>query len=189
MISEEYSKTKNADDIKAKFEEFHEQMKKEEHEFLLKNVKFAAPEVQKNKLDDKKYFMLFENDKEALKEYFENIVQTRPEMIKNEKYEYPYDWDFEVDLENYDPWQEYKLIYRDLFKKGRAYFILKRIPDWRFLQVGKVQSEPYNAISQYDPRRRNMRDSIFTMLTIERYFDERQKKEGFQRGKSQAIRI
>ena len=188
-IGEEFLKTQNLEDVKAKFDEFQEQMEKEDTEFLLKNIKFAAPEIEKNVFDDKKLVLLFENDKTALKEYFESIVQTRPNMIKEQKYEAPYDWDFEVDIQNYDPWTEYKLIYKDLFKKGRSYFILKSIPDWRFLQVGRTESDHLQSISDFNPKRPNNRDSIFTMLTIDRYFDERMKKEGLNKGHSQAIRI
>jgi hypothetical protein len=164
-------------------------MKKEDSEFLFNNLQFSAPEVEKNAFDEKKFIFLFENDKNALKEYYDNIVKTRPNMIKEEKHEYPYDWDFEVDLNNYDPWTEYKLIYRDLFTKGRAYFILKSIPDWRFLQIGRPDGEKLEIISEFNPKRYNNRDSIFSMLTIDRYFTERERKEGYYRGKSQAIRI
>lgn len=188
-ISEEFLKTQNLDDVKGKFEEFYEQMHKENAEFLFKNLQFAAPEIEKNVFDDKKLLMLFENDKHALKTYFENIVQTRPEMVKEQKYETPYDWDFEVDVEDYDPWKEYKLIYKDLFRNGRAYYIIKSIPEWRFLQIGRPESDHLDSISDFNPKRHNNRDSIFTMLTIERYFDEREKKEGLNRGHSQAIRI
>ena len=40
-----------------------------------------------------------------------------------------------------------------------------------------------------NPKRYNNRDSIFTILTIDRYFTERITKQGLYKGKSQAIRI
>jgi hypothetical protein len=182
-------KTMDLNDIKTKFDEFYEQQQKEETAYLLRNVKVAAPDVDKNYLDEKKTILFFENDKNALKEYFDLVVSTRPEMVKEEKTEFAYDWDFDVDVNNYDPWQEYKMIYRDLFTKGRAYFIIKSIPEWKFLQVGTPVSNEEDSFSQFNPKRPNNRDSIFSMLTIDKYFHERMTKEGLSKDKSQAIRI
>jgi hypothetical protein len=188
-IAEQLKYNRNNDEITAKLDQFNDQVEKEKIDHLYDNIKFAAPEVEKNIMDDKQVILLFENDKNALKEYFENIVQTRPEMIKETYPAYPYDWDFEIDVNNYDPWEEYKLIYKDLFQKGRKYYIIKSIPNWKFLEVGKAESFPVENVSEFNPKRHNNRDSIFTMLTIEKWFEEREKKEGTYRGKSQAIRI
>ncbi len=164
-------------------------MKREELEHVLSNVNLAAPDIHLNALDDKEFLILFDGDKKALKEYYESIIKTRPEMVKESKLEFPYDDDFEVDLNNYDPWQEYKLIYKDLFKKGRAYYIIKSIPEWRFLQIGEPQGEEDKITHEINPKRYNNRDSIFNILTIDRYFQERGTRQGLYRGKSQAIRI
>jgi hypothetical protein len=156
---------------------------------LIKNVQVAAPDREKNAMDNKKYLILFESDKKALEEYFETVVKTRPEMVKEEKPEFAYDDDFEVDVNEYDPWHEYKLIYKDIFKRGRAYYIIKSIPEWRFLQIGEPQGEKDTINSEINPKRYNNRDSIFNILTIDRYFQERRTKEGLYKARSQAIRI
>ncbi len=124
-----------------------------------------------------------------MKAYYTEIVQTKPNMLKEQSEVFDYDFDFDVDLNNYDPWKEYKLIYKDLFKRGRAYYILKSIPEWRFLQIGRVKSAEDVTVSQYNPKRYNNRDSIFTILAVDKYFHERERKEGIGKGKSQAIRI
>ena len=110
-------------------------------------------------------------------------------MIKQQDSELDYDLDFEIDVDNYDPWVEYKLIYRDIFAKGKAYWIIKSMPDWKFLQIGSVQSSDEEIISDYNYKRVNMNDSIFNTLMTSRYFDERYSKAGKARGKSQSIRI
>jgi hypothetical protein len=175
--------------VKQKFAEFYEQMKKEDLQYLLKNVQVAAPDREKNALDNNKFLILFDSDKKALEQYYDTIIRTRPQMIKETKSEFEYDDDFEVDLNNYDPWQEYKLIYKDLFKNGRAYYIIKSIPEWRFLQIGEPSSEEDNINNEINPKRYNSRDSIFTILSIDRYFQERRTKEGLYKARSQAIRI
>lgn len=110
-------------------------------------------------------------------------------MIKEQKFDLPYDWDFEVDVENYDPWTEYKLIYKDLLKKGRAHFIIKSIPEWKFLQIGRPNSQEDNSFNSINPLRYNYRDSIFNIINQDRYFQERMTKAGTYKGKSQAVRI
>jgi hypothetical protein len=175
--------------VKQKLDEFHEQLKKENLEHLLQKVQVAAPDREKNALDAKEFLIIFEGDRKALEEYYESIVKTRPEMVKETKTEFPYDDDFEVDLNNYDPWQEYKMVYKDIFRNGRAYYIIKSIPEWRFLQIGQPEGEEDTINHEINPKRYNNRDSIFTILTIDRYFQERGTKEGLYKGKSQAIRI
>ncbi len=155
----------------------------------MNKVKLSAPHVEMNSMDGKRMITFFENDENAMREYFENIVSTRPEMVKETAKEYPYDWDFEVDMDNYDPWKEYKMIYRDLFEKGRAHFILKSMPEWRFLQIQQPKGRNVDSISKFDPRRPNHRDSIFEMITNDLYFNQREKKEGVYKEYSQSVRI
>jgi hypothetical protein len=169
--------------------DFNQQMKKEDMDYLLEKVKIAAPDREKNALDDKKHLILFEGDKKALEAYYEAIILSRPEMVKETKTEFSYDDDFEIDTSQYDPWTEYKLIYKDLFKNGRAYYIIKSIPEWRFLQIGEPRAEADDINLEINPKRYNNRDSIFNILTIDRYFNERATKDGLYKGKSQAIRI
>lgn len=110
-------------------------------------------------------------------------------MIKQQDLEYDYDLDFDIDIDNYNPWEEYRMIYRDLFAKGKAYWIIKSMPDWKFLQIGSVESSEDNSVSQYNVKRTNMNDSIFNTIMTNRYFDERESKAGISRGKSHSIRI
>jgi hypothetical protein len=110
-------------------------------------------------------------------------------MIKQQDPEFDYDMDYDIDVDNYDPWAEYKMIYKDIFTKGRAYWIIKSMPDWKFLQIGSVQSSNDESSSEYNFKRPNMNDSIFNTLMTSRYFEERESKAGKSRGKSQSIRI
>ena len=188
-IADDYKNSKDVNDIKEKFDKFNEMIRQDDLEYLKQNLQFAAPEVEMNYLDNKEYILMTDKDHKVLKQYYETIVNTRPEMIKEQKYELPYEWDFEIDLKNYDPWKEYQLLYKDIFQKGRKYFILKTIPEWRLLQIGKTNSFKVNNISQFEPKRRNYRDSIFKFIRTEEWFTERERKQGINRGKSQAIRI
>jgi len=189
LLTDKYANKINLDEAEAEIEKFNNQVREENEKFLLENVSIAAPDREENFLNNNKSINLFENDENVLREYFDLVVSTRPNMIKEKRTEIPYDWDFDVDVNDYDPWKEYKMIYRDLFARGRAYYILKSIPDWKFLQIGSAQSYEDDSISQFNPRRPNNRDSIFSMLTIDMYFNERLTKEGRYKGRSQAIRI
>lgn len=186
-ITDEYIRTGNVQNYKKKMADYSTKLQQAELDFKLKRVQIAAPHrevVESAKL------VLNETDKNALETYYNLIEKTKPKMIKEKRSdEYDYDFDFEVDMNNYDPWEEYKMIYKDLFAKGRSYFILKAIPEWRFLQVGRPVTKEDETVSPYNPKRFNNRDSIFTILTVDRYFHERERKEGTYKGKSQAIRI
>lgn len=162
----------------------------EDNEIRLKKVKVAAPDIEKNIYDyNNKIALFFENDINALKEYYELIYRTRPEMIKVGKEQLNYDYDFNVNLNHYDPWEEYKLIYRDIFKRGKIYYILKSIPEWKFLQIGHPVTHEDDTQSKYNPIRINNRDSIFSLIQNERYFDEREERRGTYKYHSQAVRI
>ena len=189
LLADKYSKKIDLDEAEAEIEKFNNQLKEEDRQFLLENVTVAAPDREENYLNNNKALLLFENDENVLREYYDLIVTTRPNMIKETKTELPYDWDFEVDVNDYDPWNEYKMIYKDLLAKGRTYYILKSIPDWKFLQIGAPHSYEDDSMSQFNAKRANNRDSIFSMLTIDMYFHERLTKEGRYKGRSQAIRI
>lgn len=185
-ITDEYIKTGNLQEYRKKLDEYSSNLQKAEHELKINSIQIADPNRQHG---EEEKLILEEGDKNAMREYYELIYKTRPVMIKESKDEFDYDFDFEIDTENYDPWKEYKMIYKDSFKKGRAYYILKSIPEWRFLMRGQPESTEDNLVSRYNPKRDNNRDSIFTILTVDRYFHERETKEGKYKGKSQAIRI
>jgi len=63
------------------------------------------------------------------------------------------------------------------------------MPEWYFLQIGKTKPNTYKNQSRYNPNRPNMEDSIFNVITLERYFDEREKHENIYSGNSQNIRV
>ena len=189
QLTEELRVTANKEEAQKKIDHFYQQLKEENTRRLYETVKIAAPDVETNFMDDKQTLLLFDGDKQALREYYDLVLATRPRMLKHQKIETSYDWDFEVDVDNYDPWEEYKLIYKDLFTRGREYFILKNIPEWRFLQVGRPESTEDETLNKYSPQRYNPRDSIFNILTQDRYFHERMTKEGKYKSQSQAIRI
>ncbi len=181
--------TQDQEQAQKVIDEFRQQIEKEDKEFNMSRITVAAPDVEHNFLDENKSLIFQEGDKNALKEYYENIILTRPKMLKEKSKEFSYDFDFEVDAENYNPWDEYKKIYKDLLTKGRSYYILKSMPEWYFLQIGRPYSYDDESKYKYNPGRYNYRDSIFNILAQERYFEERYTKEGKYRNKSQAIRI
>lgn len=126
----------------------------------------------------------------SLERYLEAYQKFRasdPQMIKKQE-DLGYDFDFELDEERYDPWEEYKLAYRDLFKNGRRYYIIKSIPEWKFLQIGRPKTENIEYNERYAPRH-NMKDSIFNILAAERYHDERHRKENIHQGVSTTHKI
>lgn len=164
--------------------EFKEEFHKAEKEFIASRVNVIDQSEPENQ-----YLVLDNTDKEHLEKYYQYVHMERPQMLKYREDEFDYDFDFEIDTDNYDPWKEYGLIYRDIFRKGRAYWIIKSMPDWKFLQVGRPNGIENTSYSEHNFKRPNMNDSIFTMLTIERYFDERKSKDNLLKGKSQAIRI
>lgn len=196
-LKKEYAEevSKNSDRIeesKNRLDEFYKKVQDEELNYKVQNIPIASPDREKNIYDNyggNKIILFNEQDKNALRIHHELIFKTRPEMIKEQSSNIPHDFDFEIDVTNYDPWQEYKMIYRDVLRKGRAYFILQSIPEWRFLQVGRPSGHEDDSMSHYNYKRMNNRDSIFSLITNERYFDERIKKEGSYKAYSQAIRI
>ena len=64
------------------------------------------------------------------------LANNQINMLKETKEE-EHDFDFEINETQYDPWEEYKLTYKDLLLKGRKYYIIQSMPDWKFLQVRK----------------------------------------------------
>jgi hypothetical protein len=183
-LTEDFFRNRDMDRVKAKFEEYYNQVKEAEIANKLKDVKVISDEEPRHD-----HILIFPEDRQSLEKYYELIYKRRPEMIKEKSEYFRYDFDFEVDVDNYNPWDEYRMIYRDVLRKGRAHFIIKSIPEWKFLQVGKPNVEENITESEYNYRRPNMNDSIFNILTVDRYFHERETREGRYRAKSQSIRI
>jgi hypothetical protein len=179
MLEGDYS-----EEMKNKLAEFHDYVNDELFKEKLKNIKtsnFNEPIPNVIVHDD--------YDKASFYEYWKLIYSRRPQLKKAEQNEFNYDFDFPVDVSNYDPWTEYKLIYRDAFLKGRKYWLLKAMPEWYFLQIGKPYIKMDDSSSEYNPKRFNMKDSIFNIIAIERWRDERREKKNIYNRDSQSIRI
>ncbi len=184
QLTEDLKTNKDVSQYNKKFADFRDELAQAEKDFIASRINVIDQSEPENK-----YLILDESDKEHLEKYYNLVHSERPQMLKYRDDEFEYDFDFEIDTDNYDPWKEYQLIYKDIFGKGRAYWIIKSMPDWKFLQIGKPDSVETVTHHENNYKRPNMNDSIFTQLTIERYFDERRSKANLLKGKSQAIRI
>ena len=158
-------------------------MKEEEAEFKASKIKIINEEEKMSEV-----LLQSNEDVEFLENYYKIIYRNRPVMTKEES-EPEKDYDFHIDINKYNPWDEYKKIYSGIYKKGKKHWLLKKMPEWKFLQIG----EPYIVENIHsNPRNRlrdNMDDSIFNAILTERYFDERLMKTGNFRGRSTSIRI
>ena len=157
---------------------------------------FIRQEANLIKEDDGKNKFLIHSDKEIkhLESYFYFINNNKVEMLKNkEDYEEYQDFDFEVpNGVQYNPWDEYKRIYSHLLTKGRKYYIIKSIPEWKFLQLRKPtplrddetidKNTPYKDTNKMD-------DSIFQIWSLERYHHERKNKENIHHQENTTHRI
>ena len=167
--------------------EFNKFLQEKELEEKLKDINVIDMNVPER---EKHYNNLGTNSEKYANYYYNSYVKRfRPVMIKETEIECDYDYDFEIDEKNYDPWKEYKMIYRDAFSKGRLYWIIKSFPEWYFLQTGKPENVKFNNMSRYNPKRPQMEDSIFSYIMLERYFDERERKWNRYNGTSTAVRI
>lgn len=183
LATHKMNKMANMEEIKRRFNEYHKNLVRKMEEYRASKVRLIDESEPKTQ-----YFLTSEEEKEHVRSYLENVHQNRPEMLKNEQDETEFDFDFEINEKDYNPWDEYKMIYRDLFKKGRLHYIIKSIPEWAFLRVDKPKSFKIN-MSEYNPSRPDMNDSIFNIIMTEKYFDEREKKINIRKGRSESIRI
>jgi hypothetical protein len=182
-MAEDFQAGNDISHYQKEIQQFFEDNKKAERDYIARNINL----VDENE-PMKPILILDENDRAAVEKYYNYIYSTRPVMAKHREEEYDYDMDFEIDIENYDPWKEYQLIYRKVLEKGRAYWLAKALPDWKFLQIARPSGDIYET-HENNWNRPNVRDSIFNMIQTERYFDERRSKDNLLKGKSQAIRI
>lgn len=125
-----------------------------------------------------------------LRKYFDFISNNKIEMLKEQE-KSDHDFDFEINPNSYDPWEEYKLTYKDLFTKGRKYFIIQSIPEWKFLQVRKPTPKVLDKLVDKNKgeKYRDMQDSVFEILALERYHKERKTKENRFHQEQQSHRI
>lgn len=121
------------------------------------------------------------SDINHLREFFNFVNSNKINLLKSKEEPAP-EFDFDVNPIGYNPWDEYKQTYNDLFTKGRKYFIIQSIPDWKFLQVRKPTPRRLDDI----PEKKNLMDvklyrtradSVFDLLSLERYHRERYRKE------------
>jgi hypothetical protein len=183
-MAEDIKAGKDVSQYQKQIQKFHEELLKAEKDYLISNIN-----VLEESEGTRPVLILDESDRKFMEKYYNYIHATRPVMEKHREDEYDYDMDFEVDTANYDPWKEYQMIYRKVLEKGRMYWLAKALPDWKFLQIARPDAIEHTNIHDNNVKRPNMRDSIFTMIETERYFDERKSKAGLYKGRSQAIRI
>lgn len=163
--------------------EFSEQFKASEASFLASRIKLIDESEPTSKV-----LFTDEEDLKFYEKYFNLVYLNRPQMTK-EAAEGEKKFDFPIDAESYNPWDEYKSIYSGIYKKGKIHWLLSKMPEWKFLQIGDVSAFEDQATNPRNRLKPNMDDSIFNVLALERYFDERLRKEGTFKGKSTAIRI
>lgn len=125
--------------------------------------------------EKEKYLVHSDEEESHLKNYF-NFVKRLNIKYPEQKEAEDDEFDFEVSQDNYDPWEEYKKTYKDLLTKGRKYFIVQSIPEWKFLQVRKPKVLFDEKKSEFDDALPNLNDSIFHLLALERYHLERVQK-------------
>lgn len=183
QIAEILQKDGDTDKVNKLLKEYQEEYRKAESQFLGEQIKIINEDEEAPKA-------LFLNDEDLkfFEKYYNNVYLKRPVMTKEDS-EVEKEFNFSIDLENYNPWDEYKNIYSGIYKKGKIHWLLKRMPEWKFLQIGEVNSQEDQATNPRNRLKSNMDDSIFNVLTLDRYFEERQKKNGTYKGKSQSIRI
>ncbi len=115
-------------------EEFADECKVEEENYRLNKVKVIDESEPAAK-------MLFTDDSDLkfFEKYYNLVYLKRPEMTKEER-EGEISFDFPIDSENYNPWEEYKNIFSGIYKKGKIHWLLSRMPEWKFLQIGETSS-------------------------------------------------
>jgi hypothetical protein len=155
--------------IRVLLNNFNNQAREEKERFLENSFPTVKPAATEQ------YLIHSEEEESHLKKYF-NFVKRLNIKYPKQKEEEDDQFDFEVSQDNYDPWEEYKKTYKDLLAKGRKYFIVQSIPEWKFLQVRKPKVLFDEKKSEYDDALPNLNDSIFHLLALERYHLDRKRK-------------
>lgn len=141
--------------------------------------------VVRNEAPQESYLIHSEKEEAHLRKFFEFTQKNKIVFEKEEEGDY---YDEFVNEESYDPWVEYKNAFADLFKKGRKYFIVESIPEWKFLQIRqpKVVEDNHSEFSINQP---NFRDSFFNIVSLERWFIEKDRKPSLYGSESVSHRI
>lgn len=173
------------EEVRKTIHNFNNECKKAKAEFFEKT--FPAVNTEKPR---QSYLVHSEKEEKHLKKFFDFSSKMKITMLPHQSVENDHDFDFYVDEDNYCPWEEYRRVYKDLFLKGRKYFIVQSIPEWKFLQVRKPEvrknDELYN---EHDPSKPNYKDSIFHMWSLERYHRQRVQKENLYQAENQTHKI
>lgn len=164
------------------------ELKKLVDNFNSENMKFKnqfRPSCDES--ESKSYLIHSDAEKNHLKSFFNFLSKFRVNLLKPQTKE-EITFDYNVNTDNYDPWDEYKFTYSDLFAKGRKYFIVESMPEWKFLQIRKpkVHDNDYVNERKHDYY---MKDSIFHLLSLERYHRERSHKENLYHQETQTHKI
>jgi len=183
QIAEILQKEGDEAKVNKMLKEFSEQFKVEEANFLANRIKVIDESEPVSQM-----LFLDEEDLKFYEKYYNLVYLKRPEMTK-EAAESEKRFDFSIDPENYNPWDEYKSIYSGIYKKGKIHWLLSNMPEWKFLQIGNISTYEDNTTNPKNRLKPMMDDSIFNVLSIDRYFDQRLMKQGFYKGRSQSIRI
>lgn len=164
---------------------FNETIQKKVDDWNLSNVSLIK------EIENKETLIIHsEKEKSLLRKYLEFVLNNKIEMIKEKEAE-SHDFDFEIDEKAYDPWEEYKQTYKDLLTKGRGYFIIQSIPEWKFLQLRKPTPKVLDELvdKSKGEKFRDHQDSIFEILALERYHHERTHKDNRFQQENQTHRI
>ena len=176
-------------DILKEINKFNNYVDTKYNEFIEKEGNFVKDIIKDDKV------LIFNNeDTNHLKLYYNFLKSNEIKFIKNkDSYEEYNDFDFEIKNDSkYDPWNEYKSIYSDLLLKGRRYFIIKSIPEWKFLQIRKPTPKRIDEKLDKTTIVKNthrMDDSIFQIWSLERWHAENRKKDNIHHQENTTHRI
>jgi len=158
------------EEIRQIINEFNSNSSKEKEEFFKKNIQI----YEEHSIPS--YLIHSEKEENHMKKFSNFSKNFKVNLLKNNNDD-SIDFDFPIDEANYDPWQEYKAIYSDLMKNGRKYYIVQSLPEWKFLLTRKPRYHVNESYNPEIPHLPNMRDSIFHILSLERFHRERWRKE------------
>ena len=170
------------EEIRKEIYSFNKNAEQEKRNFEINNLKIIKEDSEPKVLVHGKI------ERNHLEAYFNFSKANKINFLKSENPEC-HDFDFEIDQNNYDPWEEYKLVYKDLFEKGRKYFIVQSMPEWTFLKSRPNRYHVDEMYSPYHPNAKNFSDSIFHILSLERFHKERNQKQNLYHAEGQTHKI
>lgn len=177
------------DEISEVISSFNSLMTKKVDEYNFSKVNIVNS-INDNEEGKEKLLVHSTFEEEHLKKYFNFLKKNEVSLLKKSDSEEK-SFDFEVNPEKYSPWDEYRLVYGDLLTKGRAYFIIKSIPEWKFLQIRKPTPKVLDRLvdRRLGEHIRDIQDSVFEIAALERYHLERKTKVNRFHQEKQSHRI